>query len=163
MIKTYCYDTRIGKLCFSQDDSGISSITTYEDGDFENIEFEETPLIKEAFKQIEEYLECKRKVFNFPLSLEGTDFQKQVWDALLRIPYGKTLSYKEIAEKIGNPKAMRAVGGACNKNPVMIVVPCHRVLGHNKSLTGYALGLHIKKDLLDLESEVSCKINVRQE
>jgi methylated-DNA-[protein]-cysteine S-methyltransferase len=102
-------------------------------------------------KQFTEYELGKRKVFDLPLHIKGTEFQKKVWDALLEIPYGETRSYQEIAIQVGNPKAVRAVGGACNRNPIGIIVPCHRVVGKNGSLTGYAGGLDYKKMLLDKE------------
>lgn len=102
-------------------------------------------------KQFTEYEKGIRKVFDLPLNLKGTEFQKKVWNALLEIPYGETRSYQEIAIQIGNPKAVRAVGGACNRNPIGIIVPCHRVVGKNGSLTGYAGGLEYKKLLLEKE------------
>ncbi|HET6785966.1 MAG TPA: methylated-DNA--[protein]-cysteine S-methyltransferase [Erysipelotrichaceae bacterium] len=102
-------------------------------------------------KQFTEYEEGARKVFDLPLHIKGTEFQKKVWNALLEIPYGETRSYQEIAIQIGNPKAVRAVGGACNRNPIGIIVPCHRVVGKNGSLTGYAGGLDYKKLLLEKE------------
>lgn len=122
----------------------------------------ETPLLLLAEKEIREYLAGKRKEFTFPIQSKGTDFQKRVWSALLEIPYGKTQSYGEIAEKIQSPKACRAVGGANNKNPLSIVVPCHRVIGKNGSLVGYGGGLDWKKRLLSLEGiswkeEKTCK------
>jgi len=114
-------------------------------------EKKETPLIKKAARQFGEYFDGKRKSFNLPLCLRGTDFQIKVWNALQRIPYGKTISYGELAAIIGNPKASRAVGMANNRNPIPIIVPCHRVIGHDGSLTGYAGGLKLKRLLLELE------------
>jgi methylated-DNA-[protein]-cysteine S-methyltransferase len=111
----------------------------------------ETPLIKKAAAQIEEYLNGKRKKFSLPLSMHGTEFQMDVWRALQSIPYGETRSYKEIAELVHRPKAVRAVGMANHHNPISIIVPCHRVIGHNGSLTGYGGGLPLKKYLLELE------------
>jgi methylated-DNA-[protein]-cysteine S-methyltransferase len=111
----------------------------------------ETPLIKKAAVQIEEYLNGKRKKFSLPLSLRGTEFQMDVWRALQTIPYGETRSYKEIAELVKRPKAVRAVGMANHRNPISIIVPCHRVIGHDGSLTGYGGGLPVKKYLLELE------------
>lgn len=102
-------------------------------------------------KQFTEYEKGARKAFDLPLHIKGTEFQKKVWNALLEIPYGETRSYQEIAIQIGNPKAVRAVGGACNRNPIGIIVPCHRVVGKNGSLTGYAGGLDYKKLLLEKE------------
>jgi methylated-DNA-[protein]-cysteine S-methyltransferase len=112
---------------------------------------QETALIKKAARQFGEYFEGKRKSFNLPLSMDGTDFQIKVWNALKNIPYGKTISYGELAAIIGNPKASRAVGMANNRNPIPIIVPCHRVIGHDGSLTGYAGGLKLKQQLLELE------------
>jgi len=111
----------------------------------------ETPLIKKAALQIEEYLIGKRKKFSLPLFMQGTEFQKDVWKALQSIPYGETRSYKDIAVQIGRPKAMRAVGLANNRNPISIIVPCHRVIGHDGKLVGYAGGLKLKQKLLDME------------
>jgi methylated-DNA-[protein]-cysteine S-methyltransferase len=111
----------------------------------------ETQLIKKAAAQIEEYLNGKRKKFSFPLDMHGTEFQMDVWRALQTIPYGETRSYKEIAELVKRPKAVRAVGMANHRNPISIIVPCHRVIGHNGSLTGYGGGLPLKRYLLELE------------
>jgi methylated-DNA-[protein]-cysteine S-methyltransferase len=102
-------------------------------------------------KQLEQYFAGKRTVFDIPLDLEGTDFQQLTWRALCRIPYGKTISYGQQAKKIKKPKAFRAVGSANGKNPIPIIVPCHRVLGSDGSLTGYAGGLPRKTHLLTLE------------
>ena len=104
-----------------------------------------------VYKKIMEYLHGERTTFDIPYELEGTDFQKKVWKELTRIPYGQTRTYKDIASAIGNKNASRAVGMANNKNPLMIVVPCHRVIGTNGKLVGYAGGLDMKKELLDLE------------
>ena len=113
----------------------------------------ETPLIKKAAAQIEEYLNGKRKKFSLPLAMHGTEFQMDVWRALQTIPYGETRSYKEIAELVHRPKAVRAVGMANHRNPISIIVPCHRVIGHDGSLIGYGGGLPLKKFLLELEQE----------
>ena len=99
-----------------------------------------------------EYLKEERFDFTFPIHYSGTEFQEKVWHALLEIPYGKTKSYKEIATQIGHDKASRAVGSACKNNPLLIVVPCHRVIASNGKLTGYAYGLSLKEKLLTLES-----------
>ena len=111
----------------------------------------ETPLIQKAAKQIEEYFAGKRKKFSLPIVMHGTEFQMDVWRALQSIPYGETRSYKDIAVQIGRPKAVRAVGMANHRNPISIIVPCHRVIGHNGSLTGYGGGLPLKQYLLELE------------
>ena len=112
---------------------------------------QKTAFTEKVFREITEYLEGKRKSFTFAYELRGTEFQKRVWRALTEIPYGETRSYKEIAIAIGNEKAARAVGLANNKNPVAIVVPCHRVIGSNGKLVGYAGGLPMKQALLQLE------------
>ena len=112
-----------------------------------------TPLLEEAARQLEEYFAGQRKEFSLPLAPKGTEFQLRVWQALLQIPYGETRSYGELAAMVGNPKACRAVGGANHRNPLSILIPCHRVVGTGGSLTGYAGGLAIKELLLKLESE----------
>lgn len=105
-----------------------------------------------AVSELKEYFAGKRKKFQVPLELIGTKFQKEVWMALRAVPYGKTLSYKDIAQKIKNPKAMRAVGSANGKNPLCIIIPCHRIISSDGSLGGYSGGLHIKTKLLNLEN-----------
>ena len=106
-----------------------------------------------AARQLEEYFKGQRKHFELPLEMRGTAFQKKVWQALTEIPYGETRSYKALAEAIGSPKAVRAVGGANHRNPLMIIVPCHRVIGANGALVGYGGGLALKSALLELESQ----------
>ena len=117
----------------------------------EGYEKRESPLIKIAAYQLEEYFEGRRKVFDLPLSFHGTKFKVTVWKAVKTIPYGNTCSYGEIAAMIDNPKASRAVGRANNLNQISIIVPCHRIIGHDGSLVGYAGGLEIKRKLLELE------------
>ena len=112
-----------------------------------------SPVTDLAAMQLREYFEGTRQSFDFPIMLKGTPFQKAVWNCLQEIPYGEVRSYGEIAAQIGNPKASRAVGMACNRNPLWIVVPCHRVIGSNRKLTGYAGGLDMKRKLLELEQE----------
>lgn len=146
----FCYESNMGKIIIV--DNGVA-ITYIDFGDKfeEEVEIKESVLTKETFKQLSEYFNGKRKEFNLPLDPVGTKFQKSVWMALLNIPYGETRTYKEIAIKVGNEKGARAVGMANNKNPISIIIPCHRVIGSNKKLVGYAGGLHIKEKLLDLE------------
>ncbi len=103
-------------------------------------------------KQLDDYFQGRLKIFDLGLSLQGTDFQKKVWHALTQIPYGKTISYGELAQRIGNPKACRAVGLANGKNPIPIIIPCHRVIGKNGKLTGFGGGIPVKQHLLELES-----------
>lgn len=115
--------------------------------------FEETALIQKAADEIKNYLCGRLRVFSVPINPYGSDFMKQVWNELQKIPYGKTKSYKDIAVAIGNEKACRAVGLANHKNPIPIIIPCHRVIGANGNLTGYAGGISIKKKLLQLENK----------
>ena len=120
--------------------------------DFCRFTLTETPLIKRAATQLREYFEGLRVNFDLPLEPVGTEFQRAVWQALLTIPAGETRSYGDIASQIKRPKAYRAVGMANNRNPIAIIIPCHRVIGRDGSLTGYAGGLDIKQYLLDLET-----------
>lgn len=113
------------------------------------------PYLFGVFYQLNEYFTGTRKVFDVPLELEGTDFQKKVWDELQKIPYGKTISYKTLSEKLGDVKAIRAVGKANGQNPIAIIIPCHRVIGTNGNLVGYAGGLDIKEKLLHLEGALN--------
>ncbi len=110
-----------------------------------------TPLLAEAIRQLTAYFEGTLRDFDLPLAPVGTPFQRAVWDELRRIPYGQTRSYGEIARRLGNPRATRAVGMANHKNPISIVIPCHRVIGGNGQLVGYASGLDIQRGLLSLE------------
>ena len=110
------------------------------------------PVLKSATEQLRAYFEAGLQTFDLPLAPRGTDFQKSVWNALLAIPYGETRSYSQIAQGIGTPKAVRAVGAANGQNPIPIVIPCHRVIGSNGKLTGFGGGLPLKRLLLDLES-----------
>lgn len=111
------------------------------------------PLTDLVFQQINEYLSGQRRTFDFPYMLRGTEFQQKVWRALCAIPYGETRTYGEIAAAVGNPKAYRAVGMANHQNPILIAVPCHRVIGANGKLTGYGSGLDMKEALLRLEQQ----------
>lgn len=110
-----------------------------------------TELTNRTANELQEYLAGKRTAFDIPLAPAGTDFQRAVWKALQNIPYGQTRSYADIAAVVGNPKATRAVGSANNRNPIAVLIPCHRVVGANGKLTGYAGGLALKQRLLDLE------------
>ena len=152
MIYQYSYETKLGSVTIVEEDGALLAITTHRT--YEGIK-QETPLINEAYRQLSEYLLGERKRFDLPLNSQGTVFQQQVWKALCDIPYGETRSYKQIAEAIGNPKAVRAVGMANNRNPLLIVVPCHRVIGANGKLVGYAAGIEKKEFLLKLEGTAS--------
>ncbi|WP_432208403.1 methylated-DNA--[protein]-cysteine S-methyltransferase [Acinetobacter variabilis] len=115
------------------------------------VEDQQHPVLIEARRQLQEYFAGQRNVFELPLDFAGTDFQKKVWQALLNIPYGQTRSYREIAEQVGNVKAVRAVGAANGKNPISIIAPCHRVIGSSGKLVGFAGGLDKKEILLNIE------------
>ena len=152
------YDFEIGKLAICEENGKIvlvNVVKTKEDIEemAKNSIQKETSLIKNTKQQLDEYFAGKRKKFDIPIKLDGTDFQIKVWKELLKIPYGETCSYLDIAKCIGNPKASRAVGMANNKNKIIIIVPCHRVIGSNKKLVGYACGLDVKEKLLELERE----------
>ena len=142
-------DSIVGRIGVVEEDGYIVEILINEEA--RTAKNESTILIYEAFKQLDEYFKGLRKVFNLKIKFKGTEFQKRVWDELYKIPYGETRCYQDIAILIGNYKASRAVGMANNKNPIPIIVPCHRVLGKNGSLVGYAMGLEMKQMLLDLE------------
>jgi|SRR6056297_414714 len=141
--------TPIGTAELKGDENGLASITVLDNkkpnGTFPDV-------LVDAAKQFQEYFNGDRTVFNLELNPSGTDFQKKVWNALLKIPFGKTISYLELSKQLGDVKAIRAVASANGKNPLWIVVPCHRVIGTNGDLTGYAGGLHRKKWLLEHES-----------
>lgn len=152
LIKKGYYHSPIGILEIIESNGYIVEINFLEDDncleEFISDEIEKCKI------ELEEYFHGRRSRFSVKVDLiRGTEFQKKVWNALRDIPYGETVSYKEIAEKIGNPKAVRAVGGANNKNPISIIIPCHRVIGKDGSLTGYGGGLSKKEYLLNLEHE----------
>jgi methylated-DNA-[protein]-cysteine S-methyltransferase len=128
---------------------GISEISILDEGEVSNFVPKE---LEQAVIQLQEYFEGKRTHFDLKINPKGTDFQRSVWHELLNIPFGKTLSYMELSKKIGDVKAIRAVAAANGKNPLWIVIPCHRVIGADGSLTGYAGGLGRKKWLLDFEN-----------
>jgi len=149
MQNQYNYTMPIGKITITSFEDKITGVQFGEAKEIYN--YEENAVIKEAARQLKEYFAGKRKMFDLPLSLEGTKFQVAVWRALQDIPYGETKSYKEIANSIGNAKACRAVGMANNRNKIAIIIPCHRVIGTNGALIGYAGGLDVKEQLLALE------------
>ena len=139
----------IGTLRITANNSALLSVEFIEDAETETAK--PNKITAETKRQLKEYFEGKRKNFDLPLELSGTPFFVEVWKALLEIPYGETRTYSEIAEKIGKPKAMRAVGLANNRNKIAIVIPCHRVIGKNGKLVGYAAGIRRKEWLLNLE------------
>ena len=158
------YDSPFGSLIIVADQTALhflnwmetnASIQTNEldqtwilDRKIDNILLSKTEL------QLKEYFQGKRRKFDIPLNIHGTSFQKKAWNELKKIPYGKTISYQAQAEQIGHPKAHRAVGGANGKNPIGIIIPCHRVIGSNGRLTGFSGGLDLKKKLLQLEKAI---------
>lgn len=145
-------NTIIGKVRIIEENGYIIELQINKDFDKnEDILEKDTNILKNTERQLSEYFSGKRNTFDLKLNPKGTEFMKKVWEELLNIPYGETRTYKEIAEKIGNPKGARAVGMANNKNPIPIIIPCHRVIGKNKKLVGYALGLDMKEFLLNLE------------
>lgn len=156
MKSSFVYNTIIGDLHFFEDLGYITKINFGREEDPDYVEYE-SEAIKKAYLEISEYLSGKRKEFTILFKAEGTEFQKKVWEELQKIPYGETRSYGEVAKRIGNPKAGRAVGNANNKNPISIIVPWHRVIGANGSLVGFGGGLDIKKMLLDIEKQPLAK------
>ena len=149
MEKIFFYDTPVGKICIGEENGAITRVT-WSKTPSDALEGE-TPLILQCKKQLEEYFAGERKTFDLPLAPKGTAFQQKVWKALTEIPYGETRTYGEIAAAVGNPKGARAVGMANNKNPIGIIIPCHRVVGANGKLVGYAGGMEKKAFLLELE------------
>lgn len=151
-MNTCFYDTAAGRLGISENNGKITNLYFESDRIPHELHISETPLLKEAARQLDEYLAGRLREFSLPLDPAGTDFMKKTWEELCRIPYGRTATYGQLAEKIGSPKAYRAVGMANNRNPIPIFIPCHRIIGSDGSLTGYRGGLLLKKVLLDLES-----------
>lgn len=146
---SYTYNTQIGNITIVATNDYIANLYI----NYNNIKIiqKETKLIKQTFNEIKEYLNRQRQYFSIPIKIEGTDFQNKVWQELLKISYGETRSYKDIAININNSKACRAVGTAIKNNPIPIIIPCHRVINSNKNLGGYAYGLEIKNILLKIE------------
>ena len=146
------YESPIGVLKVGCSRNAITSLVkTNEKFKWTN----DLPVVAKLKEELDEYFAGKRKVFDLPLKFNGTKFQERVWNALLKIPYGETRTYKDIATAIGNNKASRAVGMANNKNNIIILIPCHRVIGSNGELVGYAGGLETKEYLLNLEKRYS--------
>ncbi len=146
------YETRIGYIQIGYENNKVTYLKKIKEKPSDL--GVKTKLSDNVINQINEYLEGNRKEFKVDINLKGTDFQKKVWYALCDIPYGETRTYKEIAIAVGNEKASRAIGMANNKNPISIIVPCHRVIGSNGKLVGYAGGLDMKEDLLKLEKKL---------
>jgi len=145
LLKLVAHDTALVAVLWENEDPKRVRLA-------ELVEDKKHPILLETQKQLNEYFSGQRQVFDLPLDFEGTEFQQKVWQALLTIPFGETRSYKQIAEQLGNVKAVRAVGAANGKNPISIIAPCHRVVGTSGKLVGFAGGLENKEILLKLES-----------
>jgi methylated-DNA-[protein]-cysteine S-methyltransferase len=161
--KIFVYENSlVGRIAIAEEDGYITNLVFL---NIENIDsyfeeayiIEDTQTIKIAKQQLDEYFLGTRTTFSLPIKLAGSEFQMKVWEALAEIPYGETRSYKQIGERIGNPKASRAVGHANNRNPVSIIIPCHRVIGSNGQMVGYGGGLDIKEQLHALEKSFTLK------
>ncbi|MFV8351911.1 methylated-DNA--[protein]-cysteine S-methyltransferase [Flavobacterium sp. XS2P14] len=148
-METVYIKTPLGIAAITGDVNGVSEITVLEEGE---VSAQIPVFLRDAVQQLQEYFNSQRTDFTFKLNPKGTDFQQKVWNALLDIPFGKTRTYLEQSKFLGDPKAIRAVASANGKNPLWIVVPCHRVIGSDGSLTGYAGGLWRKKWLLEHEN-----------
>ncbi len=167
---TYLYKTMpspVGALKLVASDAGLAAILWENDspkrvrlGDM--VENAKHPILRQTEQQLAEYFAGRRSEFSVPLAMVGTAFQKQVWHALLAIPYGETRSYGELARQLGNAKASRAVGAANGRNPISIITPCHRAIGADGSLTGFAGGLEAKRFLLALEGKPQTKRGAKQ-
>lgn len=159
-------DSPVGELKLVASDEGLAAIL-WENDDPARVrlnvvaEDKRHPLLLEAQKQLSEYFAGRRTAFDLKLDFAGTEFQKKVWKALLKIPFGETRTYGQIARQLGNPNAVRAVGAASGRNPISIMAPCHRVIGSKGALTGFAGGLKNKKYLLDLEQTKNSRIQSR--
>lgn len=154
------FQTKLGKIKITEANNAITGLNFIDNKLVKPAGFagrESTPLLIHAMTQIEEYIAGKRKVFDIPLSYGGTEFQKRVMDVVQGIPYGEKWSYKQVAEALDSPQAAKAVGSAVNKNPLLIFIPCHRVVGNDGRLVGYSGGIDRKKKLLELERQVQAE------
>jgi len=149
-------DSPVGALSLAATDTALIALVWRRESHAaafdQAVESPSHPLLRETERQLREYFTGSRRTFDVPLEFRGTDFQRRAWSALLTIPYGETRSYRQMAEQIGNPAAVRAVGAANGKNPISIIAPCHRVIGMNGDLTGFGGGLDAKARLLSLEA-----------
>ena len=159
MKYAYCYQSPIGSLRIIETDDKIIGVDFFDKLSKEHTQME-TDLIKKTYQQLLEYFAGKRQTFSIDIKLIGTPFQIAVWNQLIKIPYGQTCSYKYIAQRIDKPTAFRAVGMANNRNPISIIVPCHRVIGADGKLVGYGGGLDVKAKLLDLEKSVLDNVDI---
>lgn len=150
MIRYSCYSSPVGNLLIGHDGTYIYQIRLTDRFDAVS---DSSPVSDSAAWQLDQYFRGQLREFDLPLAPQGTAFQRSVWDALLRIPYGQSRTYGQIARELGKPGAARAVGMACNRNPIWFVIPCHRVVGSDQALTGYAGGIALKQSLLNLEKQ----------
>ena len=149
-----CFDTPMGPMALAEEGGALTRLYL-PGGPVPRMASRETPLLAEGRAQLLSYLQGGRRAFSLPLAPAGTPFQQAVWAQLARIPYGSTLTYGQLAARVGNPKAVRAVGQANHRNPLPILLPCHRVVGKGGALTGYAGGVALKRALLELEG-IAC-------
>jgi len=152
-MNIHYYQSPVGILEIKTDDKAVTGLDILKNAPA-SLQTSTNPLTKETCKQLDEYFAGERKEFDLPLAPEGTSFQQAAWKQLQEIPYGQTISYSQEAKAVGRPKACRAVGSANGKNPIAIIIPCHRVIAANGGLGGYASGLENKIKLLDLEKSV---------
>ena len=153
-MNTCLYNSPIGILRISEADGKITNLSLQQEISDIASDTISSQLLQKACQQLDEYFQGKRRQFDLPLGYAGTLFQESVWRELQNIPYGETRSYEDIAVKIGNPKAVRAVGQANNRNPILLMIPCHRVIHKNGDISGFACGIETKKYLLKLEGRV---------
>ena len=153
-MNTCLYNSPIGILKISEADGKITNLSLQQEISDIASDTISSQLLQKACQQLDEYFQGKRRQFDLPLGYAGTLFQESVWRELQNIPYGETRSYEDIAVKIGNPKAVRAVGQANNRNPILLMIPCHRVIHKNGDISGFACGIETKKYLLKLEGRV---------
>ena len=148
MVFKHSFETKFGKMTAYEKNNRLIRLCF--DDSYDGI-LRKTKFLKNVELQLIEYCEFQRITFDIDIAPEGTEFQRKIWSLLMSIPYGTVCSYKHIAELHGNPNATRAVGGANNKNPIMLIIPCHRVIGKNGTLVGYAAGIDIKQQLINHE------------
>ena len=153
MTYTTSLESPIGPLVLEADDDGLTAVLLPGEQRTVAASAAAGGCVNEARRQLVEYFAGSRQSFDLPLAARGTPFQQRVWQQLRAIPYGETISYAELARRIGSPTAVRAVGAANGRNPIAIIVPCHRVIGSDGTLTGYAGGLDAKRTLLELETQ----------
>ena len=153
-LSVYFYETTAGNFGIAEKDGSITHLFFEEDPLPQVIPVHETPLLREASRQLRHYLAGELTHFELPLNPKGTPFFQKAWENLRAIPFGETATYKEIAARVGSPRAARAIGLANNRNPIPIFIPCHRVIGSNGALTGYRGGIDLKRHLIEMERKI---------